>query len=87
MSKPRPLSSRPHTHIDPRQTRGFARSAENLHTVNKSMHDLITFCVSRRRRKMYCGHARLCVCLSVRGRTPTLLHGPGCNLGMVEAAP
>jgi len=21
------------------------------------------------------------VCLSVRGRTPTLLHGPGCNLG------
>ena len=36
---------------------------------------LITFCVSRRRRKMYCGHARLCVCL------PTLLHGPGCNLG------
>ena len=47
---------------------------------------LITFSVSRRRRKMYCGHARLCVCLSVclcvfvRGRTPTLLHGPGCNL-------
>jgi len=24
---------------------------------------LITFCVSRRRRKMYCGHARLCVCV------------------------
>jgi len=24
----------------------------------------ITFCVSRRRRKIYCGHARLCVCLS-----------------------
>jgi len=23
----------------------------------------------------------LCVCLSVRGRMPTLLHGPGCNLG------
>ena len=38
---------------------------------------------------MYCCHARLCVCLSlcvsvclsVPGRTPTLLHGPGCNLG------
>ena len=34
---------------------------------------------------MYYGHARLCVCvsvcLSVHGRTPTLLHGPGCNLG------
>ena len=44
---------------------------------------LVTFCLSRRRRKMYCGHARLCVCLcvSVRGRMPTLLHGPGCNLG------
>ena len=26
---------------------------------------VITFCVSRRRRKMYCGHARLCVCLCV----------------------
>jgi len=25
---------------------------------------LITFCVSCRRRKMYCGHARLSVCLS-----------------------
>ena len=26
---------------------------------------IFTFCVSRRRRKMYCGHARLCVCVSV----------------------
>jgi len=26
---------------------------------------VITFCVSRRRRKMYCGHAPLSVCLSV----------------------
>jgi len=41
---------------------------------------LITFRVSRRRREMYCGHARLCVCLFVRGRMPTLLHAPGCNL-------
>ena len=45
---------------------------------------MITFRVSRRRREMYCGHPRLCVglcvCLS-RGRMPTLLHGPGCNLG------
>jgi len=40
---------------------------------------IITFCVSRRRRKMYCGQACLSVCVSVRGRTPTLLHGPGCN--------
>jgi len=62
-----------------------------LHNVS----DIITFCVSHKSRKMYCGHARLCVgvcvcvsvCLSVRGRTLTLLHGPGCNFGMVEAAP
>jgi len=44
-----------------------------------------TFCIVYNSRKMYCGHTRLCVCqsvcLSVRGRTPTLLHGPGCNLG------
>jgi len=31
-------------------------------------HLFVTFCVSRRRRKMYCGHARLCVCLSVYPR-------------------
>ena len=41
----------------------------------------LTFRVSRRRCEMYCGHPRLCVCVSVRGRMPTLLHGPGCNLG------
>jgi len=50
-------------------------------SLSQAHHCLITFCVSHRRRKMYCGHARLCVCLSVRSRTPTLLHGPGCNLG------
>ena len=48
--------------------------------------EFITFRVSRRRREIYRGHARLvcvclCVCLSVHGRMPTLLHGPGCNLG------
>jgi len=52
---------------------------------------IVTFCVSLRRRKMYCGHARLCVslsvCLSVRGRMPTLLHGPGCNLGSGRGCP
>jgi len=32
---------------------------------------------------------RLCVpvCLSVRGRVPTLLHGPGCNLGEWKGMP
>ena len=34
---------------------------------------------------MYCGHARLSV--SVRGCTPTLLHGPGCNLGHGRGCP
>jgi len=33
------------------------------------------------RGEMYSGHGRLCVCLSVARRIPTLLHGPGCNLG------
>jgi len=32
-------------------------------------------------RGMYNGHGRLCVCLSVPRRSPTLLNGPGCNLG------
>jgi len=44
---------------------------------------------------MYCGHARLCVCVSVclsvcvsvLGRTPILLHGPGCNLGVWQRLP
>jgi len=26
---------------------------------------IITFLVSRKRREMYCGHVRLCVCMSV----------------------
>jgi len=29
----------------------------------------------------------LSVCLSVRGLMPTLLHGPGCNLGGVVGMP
>jgi len=33
--------------------------------TNTGRYLVITFCVSRRRRKMYCGHAHLCVCLSV----------------------
>jgi len=31
--------------------------------------------------EIYIGHGRLCVCLSVACRIPTLLHGPGCNWG------
>jgi len=34
----------------------------------KTKHYIITFCMSHRRCKMYCGHARLCVCLSAAVR-------------------
>jgi len=37
---------------------------EAFNEVHSSDYLLITFCVSRRRREMYCGHAHLCVCLS-----------------------
>jgi len=30
---------------------------------------------------------RVCVCLSVRGRMPTLLHDPGCKLGSGRGCP
>jgi len=40
---------------------------------------LFTFRVRRSRGEMYIGHGRLCVCLSVPHRIPTLLHRPGCN--------
>ena len=40
---------------------------------------------------MYSGHGRLsvslAVCLSVPRRIPTLLHGPGCNLGNGRGCP
>ena len=55
-------------------------------TLSGHNHYFFTFRVSRRRREMYSGHALsvcLCVCLSVRGRMPTLLHEPQCNLGRV----
>jgi len=42
---------------------------------------LLILRVSRRRREMYTGHARVYVCVSVRGRIHTLLRGPGCDLG------
>ena len=45
------------------------RRGGNFKIFLKKKLTVITFCVSRRRRKMYCGHARLsacvCVCLSV----------------------
>jgi len=52
-------------------------------------HVFITFRVSRRRREMYIGHARLCVflCVSVPRCIPTLLHGPECNSGEWQRCP
>jgi len=61
----------------------FASCTGNLKQAMQKV--VITFRVSRRRREMYGDHACLRVCLSlylsVRGRMPTLLHVPGCNLG------
>jgi len=55
--------------------------------VKFSSNLIITFCVSRRRHKMYCGHVRLCVCLSAAVRPHyctdpdvTWGHGRGCPL-------
>jgi len=45
------------------------------------LNSLVTFCVRQRQGEIYNGHGRLCVCLSVPRRIPTLLHEPGCNLG------
>ena len=46
---------------------------------------VFTFRLRRSRGEMYTSHARLCVCMCVcvsdPRRIPTLLHGPGCNLG------
>ena len=48
-------------------TRRRERLIVSAETSKNFLHskEIITFCVSRRRRKMYCGHARLCVCVSV----------------------
>ena len=75
----------------------------NCASVSSNLALLHFACRSRRRRELYCGHARLCVCvcvcvcgcvcvclsvcLSVRGRMPTLFHVPGCNLGSGRGCP
>jgi len=53
--------------------------------VGTSVDLFIAFCVSRRRRKMYCGHARLCVCVSGAVR-PHYCTDPDVTWGVVEAA-
>ena len=56
----------------------YHTNSTNIHVTTKGKHALsscvlscycfITFCVSHRRRKMYCGDARLCVCVSAAVR-------------------
>jgi len=41
----------------------MGRMGVGIRAVCRSL--LVTFCVSRRQRKMYCGYPRLCVCLCV----------------------
>jgi len=48
-----------------RCTEGATYIRQGDHHVGHWPTFLVTFCVSRRWHKMYCGHARLCVCLSV----------------------
>jgi len=50
----------------------------------------ITFCMSRRRHEMYCGHPRLCVCLSVCLSAAACLHyckDPDVTQGSGRGAP
>ena len=53
---------------------------------NCSYRLIITFCMSRKRRKMCCGHAHLRVCLSAAAR-PHYCTDPDVTWGVVEAAP
>jgi len=91
---------RPHYCTDPDVTWGRGRgrplvvhywadlqSVHRLRCYGNITRTLVTFCVSRRRRKMYRGHACLCVCLSVRGRMPTVLHGPDVTWGSGRGCP
>jgi len=50
-----------HTHTHTHTTRS---TAADLTIAHANANDLFTFRVSRRRREMYCGHARLFVCVS-----------------------
>ena len=57
------------------------KDKEFVRDLEYGRRQLLTFRVSRRRREMYIGHARLRVYLSVAHRIPLLLRVPGCNLG------
>ena len=59
----RHVDDRPHR-LSPGRSDGSAQRGQSV-IYDYLVIVVITFCVSRRRRKMYCGQARLCVCLSV----------------------
>jgi len=59
----------------------IVRQRQTVQNKIKLQYIIVTFPMSRRRREMCSGHARVSGCVSVRSRMPTLLHGPGCNLG------
>ena len=67
----------------------IATAAPKRQPINFTNIFFITFRVSRRRREMYIGHARLCVCVcaSVPRRIPTILHRSRCNLGNRRECP
>ena len=72
----RPTDSRSNMHAENVKCQSDQRS------LKRHVCAFITFRVSRSRGEMYSGHDRQCVCLfSLARRIPTLLHGPGCNLG------
>ena len=52
-------------HLTTRHTRTYTHTQSAKTQPCHSAVVIITFCVSSRRRKMYCGHKRLCVCLCV----------------------
>ena len=66
----------------------------NVHIITFNVHSPFTDYISRESkttRNVLWSRASVClsVCVTVRGRMPTLLHGPGCNLigGVVGDAP
>ena len=56
------------------------QSPQHPRRLRQPLHSL-RFARGSAEAKLHIGHGGLCVCVSVPRRIPTLLHGPGCNLG------
>jgi len=76
----------PSTNVE-RRTTSQLQSVTPLTPTSRSVINVIT-CRAEAKCTVYWPRpwACLCVCLSVPRLFPTLLHGPGCNLGMVGGA-